>query len=97
MKLTKEQRKLYDAFYESTHGDGVLNEKTELLVGLSVAIAMNCEPCTAYYVEMCKRKSVSKRELQSVLAKVMAVAAGQKRLQAEKVLHENNIDLEEFE
>ncbi len=96
MKLSKEQRKLYDAFYESTHDDGVLDSKTELLVGLSAAMAMNCEPCTAYYVKTCKKQNISKVEMQSVLAKVMAVAAGQKRLQADKVLRENNIDFDEI-
>lgn len=97
MKLTNEQRKLYDAFYESTHDDGVLDSKTELLVGLSAAMAMNCEPCTAYYVRKCKEHNVKKREMQSVLAKVMAVAAGQKRLQAEKVLNEYKIYFDAFD
>lgn len=86
MKLSSKQRKLYDDFYESTHETDVLDKKTELLVGLSAAMAMNCEPCTAYYVKQCKANGISEEEQSAVLAKVMAVAAGQKRLQAEKVM-----------
>ena len=47
--LKKEQQDLYDAFYESTHKNEYIDQKTEILVGLSAAIAMNCIPCTHYY------------------------------------------------
>lgn len=97
MKLNDEQTKLYDAFYESTHEAGALDKKTELLVGLSAAMAMDCEPCTAYYLEKCKTGDISRTELSAVLAKVMAVAAGQKRLQAAAVVERFNIDLASFE
>ena len=86
MKLSTKQKALYDAFYESTHDDGVLDKKTELLVGLSAALASDCEPCAAYYVKACTKEGISKEEMQAVLAKVMAVAAGQKRLQAEEIV-----------
>lgn len=97
MKLNDEQTKLYDAFYESTHEAGALDQKTELLVGLSAAMAMNCEQCTAYYLEKCETADISRAELSAVLAKVMAVAAGQKRLQAAAVVEKFNIDLDSFE
>lgn len=93
MKLSPKQMKLYQEFYESTHDDGVLDSKTLLLVGLSAAIAMNCQPCTTYYIKMCKEAGVSRSEMQSVLAKVMAISAGQKRLQTEKALNELNIEI----
>lgn len=91
MKLSAKQNKLYSEFYDSTHDDGVLDAKTLLLVGLSAAIGMNCQPCTAYYMKMCKDSGISRCEIQSVLAKVMAIAAGQKRIQLEKVLEEYEI------
>ena len=37
--LTKEHQERYEAFYESTHQNQCLDTKTELLVGLSAAIA----------------------------------------------------------
>lgn len=92
--LTDNQKKLYDSFYESTHNNEHLNSKTEILVGLSAALAMNCEPCTNYYLKLAKNKNISKGEISEVIAKVMAVAAGQKRLQAEAILNESAIDFD---
>jgi len=95
--LNKRQQELYDAFYESTHHNEYLDQKTEVLVGLSAAMAMNCAPCTRYYLEQAKKAQVSKGELSEVLAKVMAVAAGQKRLQMQQVVSDDAIDLEAFD
>ncbi len=95
--LTKRQQKLYDSFYESTHQAEYLDQKTELLVGLSAAIAMNCAPCTEYYLKQAKKANIAKGEISEVLAKVMAVAAGQKRLQMQEVLKNYEISLEEYE
>lgn len=95
--LTDKQQTLYDDFYQSTHDNQHLDEKTELLVGLSAAMAMNCAPCTRYYLEQARRSGISKGEISEVLAKVMAVAAGQKRLQLADILERYEIDLEKFE
>ena len=94
--LTKRQQALYDSFYESTHKNEFLDQKTETLVGLSAAMAMNCEPCTRYYLEQAKKAKIPKGELSEVLAKVMAVAAGQKRLQMLDVIDRYDIDLESY-
>ena len=94
MKLAEQQQKLYEDFYKSTMTDSVLDAKTEALVGLASAIATNCEPCTAFYVKRCLKVGASKAEIQAVLAKVMAVASGQKRLQMQKALKEANIDID---
>ena len=79
--LTRRQGELYNDFYESTHDNEFLDERTEILVGLSAAMAMNCYPCVKYYLKNAKAARISKGEVSEVLAKVMAVAAGQKRLQ----------------
>ncbi len=92
--LTKDHQERYDAFYESTHHNEFLDERTELLVGLSAAMAMNCAPCTAYYLKRARAARLSKGEIGEVVAKVMAVAAGQKRLQAMEVIKNHGIDLE---
>ena len=94
--LTEEQNKKYDEFYETTHNNEYLDSKTELLVGLSAAIAMNCQPCTKYYLLNAKKVGIKQGAISEVIAKVMAVAAGQKKLQTLKVLSESNIDLTEF-
>jgi alkylhydroperoxidase/carboxymuconolactone decarboxylase family protein YurZ len=95
--LKKEQKDLYDAFYESTHKNEYLSERTELLVGLAAAMGMNCQPCTKYYLLKAKKAGIKKGELSEVLAKVMAVAAGQKRLQMQEVLSNHKIDFDAFE
>ncbi len=58
------------------------------IVGLSAAMAMNCKPCTSFYIRLCKSNNVSADEIDAVLVKVMAVAAGQKRLQATEAFEE---------
>ena len=95
--LTEEQNKKYDEFYETTHNNEYLDSKTELLVGLSAAIAMNCQPCTKYYLLNAKKAGINKGEISEVIAKVMAVAAGQKKLQTMEVLNESKINLAEYE
>ena len=92
--LTENQNKLYNSFYESTHNNEHLSTKIEILVGLSAALAMNCEPCTSYYLKIAKKENISKGEISEVIAKVMAVAAGQKRLQAQEILNKSGIDFE---
>ena len=95
--LTKRQQELYDSFYESTHKNEYLDQKTEILVGLSAAMAMNCSPCTSYYLNKSKKEKISKGEIAEVLAKVMAVAAGQKRLQVQEVIEAYEVDIESYE
>ena len=90
--LTKRQQDLYDAFYDSTHDNNFLDEKTEILVGLSAALAMNCSPCTTYYLEKAAQASIDKGAISEVLGKVMAVAAGQKRLQMLEVMEKQKAD-----
>ncbi len=92
--LTENQNNLYNSFYESTHNNQHLNSKTEILVGLSAALAMNCEACTSYYLKLAKNEKITKGEISEVIAKVMAVAAGQKRLQAQDILNKSGISFE---
>ena len=94
--LNNRQQGLYDAFYASTHQNEHLDSRTELLVGLSAAMAMNCLPCMRYYLKLCRKAGISREEIGEVLAKVMAVAAGQKRLQAEAVLERLGSELAEY-
>ena len=94
--LNKKQKELYDDFYKSTHDNEFLDRRTEVLVGLAAAMGMNCQPCTRYYLQQAKHAGIHKGELSEVLAKVMAVAAGQKRLQMQEALENDAIDLESF-
>jgi len=95
MMLTEKQQELYSSFYESTHSNEYLDQKTEVFVGLAAAMGMNCTPCIEYYLKQAKKAGISKGEISEVLAKVMAVAAGQKRLQMQEVTEKYGIDLNE--
>ena len=95
--LTERQQKAYEQLYASTHSNEFLDEKTELLVGLAAAMALDCTPCSHYYLKKAKSAGIRKGEISEVLAKVMAVSAGQKRLQLKDVTERFNIDLSEFE
>ncbi len=86
--LTGKQKELYDAFYESTHTNKFLDERTELLVGLAAAIAMNCNPCTKYYSSKANKADIDQGSISEVVAKVMAVAAGQKKLQSQEAIEQ---------
>ncbi|RJG42781.1 carboxymuconolactone decarboxylase family protein [Motilimonas pumila] len=90
-------QKAYDAFYQSTHENAFLDRKTEVLVGLAAAMAVNCAPCTRYYLLEAKNAGISKGEIGDVTAKVMAVSAGQNKLQMQEVLSKYRIDLNDDE
>lgn len=89
--LTDRHMATYKAFYESTLNNEFLDAKTELLVGLAAAMALNCIPCQRYYLDRAKSAGITKGEISEVLAKVMAVSAGQKRLQFEETCTRYNI------
>jgi alkylhydroperoxidase/carboxymuconolactone decarboxylase family protein YurZ len=60
-------------------------------------MAMNCLPCTRYYLHEAKKAGITKGEISDVTAKVMAVAAGQKKLQMQEVLTKYNISLDDYD
>lgn len=60
--LTKRQQELYNSFYDSTHNNEYLEQKTEILVGLSAAMAMNCAPCVRYYLQQAGRQVYQKEK-----------------------------------
>jgi alkylhydroperoxidase/carboxymuconolactone decarboxylase family protein YurZ len=94
--LTKRQEKLYAEFYNSTRDNEHLSHRETLLVGLAAAMAVNCIPCQRFYLLECSQAGISKGDVCEVLAKVMAVSAGQKRLQFQEVLDRFEIDLSLF-
>jgi alkylhydroperoxidase/carboxymuconolactone decarboxylase family protein YurZ len=92
--LTTKQHELYDSFCESIHHNDHLDSETELLVGLSAELAMKCEPCIHYYSGKANASNITRGEISEVITKVMAVSAGQKRLQAEGIINTSGITFE---
>jgi len=92
--LTERHQTAYKTFYESTNSNEFLDSRTEWLVGLAAAIALNCIPCQRYYLDRGKAAGITKGEISEVLAKVIAVSAGQKRLQFEETCERYKIAFE---
>jgi len=91
--LDEKHQKLFSQFYNSTHKSKHIDEKTAVLVGLAAAMAINCYPCMEFYLKLAKKQNITKGEIGDVLAKVMAVSAGQKMAQFEEALSKYNVDL----
>jgi len=84
--LHGKQRESFEQFRSSTHLNDHLDGREETLVGLTAAIALNCQPCIRYYWKKAMDSGISENEISELLAKVMAVSANQKRFQAEVVI-----------
>ena len=70
----------WSSFYASTNKGAVLDERTMVLIGLAAAIAVDCEPCAEAYLAKCSGHGISDAEIADVLAKVMAVSAGKRKI-----------------
>jgi alkylhydroperoxidase/carboxymuconolactone decarboxylase family protein YurZ len=95
--LTSQHDKTYSDFYNSTKRNEHLSPRETLLVGLAAAMGVNCIPCQRFYLQECKKAGISKGDVSEVLAKVMAVSSGQKRLQFQEVLDRYGIKLDDFD
>ena len=76
---------------ESTRANDHLDAGEGILVGLTAAIALNCQPCIRYYLSQAKKAGISEGKVSEVVAKIMAVSANQKRLQTEEVLNRHEV------
>jgi AhpD family alkylhydroperoxidase len=76
----------WSSFYASTKKGAVLDERTMALIGLAASIAVDCEPCAEAYLSECREHSVSDAEIADVLAKVMAVSAGKRKIKFSRIV-----------
>ncbi len=80
------QKTAFDNFYKSARYNGVLPDKTSLLVHLGAAMAVGCHPCMQYYMGQVDKEGVTDDEISAVESIVMAVSAGRIREQFSEVL-----------
>ncbi len=78
--LNAPHSEIWSSFYASTSKGAVLDERTMVLIGLAAAIALDCDPCAEAYLKKCREVGISGAETADVLAKVMAVSAGKKKI-----------------
>lgn len=76
----------WSSFYASTAKGSVLDERTMILIGLAASIAVDCEPCTESYLAKCKEMGIPEAGIADVLAKVMAVSAGKKKIKFSRIV-----------
>ena len=83
--LPKKQQDTFGAFYDSARHNGILEEKTTLLLHLGAAMALGCSPCMEYYLEQTEKAGITSEEIGAVQAVVMAVSAGKVNAQLREV------------
>jgi len=84
--MLQNQKKAFDDFYKSARHNGVISDKTSLLIHLGAAMAVGCYPCMKYYMGQVDKEGVSDDEISAVESIVMAVSAGRIREQFSEVL-----------
>jgi len=84
--MLPKQKKAFDDFYSSARHNGVLSDKSSLLVHLGAAMAVGCYPCMKYYMGQVDKEGVTDEEISAVESIVMAVSAGRIREQFSEVL-----------
>ena len=84
--MLENQKKAFDDFYKSARYNGVLSDKTSLLVHLGAAMAVGCYPCMRHYMNQVDKEGVSDDEISAVESIVMAVSSGRIREQFNEVL-----------
>jgi len=88
--LNKKHAEPWSSFYASTVRGAVLDERTMALIGLAASIALDCEPCAEGYLRQCRSHAVSDAEVADVLAKVMAVSAGKRKIKLSRLVEGMN-------
>ena len=84
--MLEKQKNAFDDFYQSARFNGVLDDKTSLMVHLSAAMATGCYPCMHFYLNQIDKVGLSDDEISAIEAIVMAVSAGKVREQFNEVL-----------
>lgn len=69
-------KKSFIDFHDTMIANEVLDPKTTFMIELGAAMAMGCYPCMEKLTGVAANKGVSKKELGTIHAIVMAVGAG---------------------
>jgi len=87
--MLPQQKKAFGEFYKSAHDNGVLDDKTTLMIHLAAAMALGCYPCMEYYLAQTDKAGLTGEEISAVQAIVMAVSAGKVNAQLQDVRKKN--------
>ncbi len=79
--MLKNQEKAFWEFYNTARHNGILDEKTSLMIHLAAAMAVGCYPCMRHYLKQQQAAGLSDEEIHAIESIVMAVSAGRVMLQ----------------
>jgi alkylhydroperoxidase/carboxymuconolactone decarboxylase family protein YurZ len=83
--MLPQQKKAFGEFYKAANQNGVLDDKTTLMIHLAAAMALGCYPCMEHYLAQTDQAGLSGDEISAVQAIVMAVSAGKVNAQLQDV------------
>jgi len=83
--MLPQQKKAFGEFYKSANQNGILDDKTTLMIHLAAAMALGCSPCMEYYLAQTDKAGLSGEEISAVQAIVMAVSAGKVNAQLQDI------------
>jgi len=83
--MLPQQQKAFGEFYKSANQNGILDDKTTLMIHLAAAMAVGCYPCMEYYLAKTDKAGLSSDEVSAVQAIVMAVSAGKVNAQLQDI------------
>jgi len=87
--MLPQQKKAFSEFYKSVSNNGVLDDKTTVMIHLAAAMAVGCYPCMDHYLGQSDKAGLSSDEVSAVKAIVMAVSAGKINAQLQDVRKKN--------
>jgi alkylhydroperoxidase/carboxymuconolactone decarboxylase family protein YurZ len=61
--LSEKQKQLFDAFYDSTEENELIDQKTTTMIQLASSFALGGHPCIEYYFGVAKEKGLTDEEI----------------------------------
>ena len=74
--LPEKQKHAYEAFYESTANNDILDQKSTLMIQLATSFAIGCYPWMEHFFGVAKENGLSDDEIGAVQSIVMGVSSG---------------------
>lgn len=79
--LPEKQKQTYEAFFESTAKNEILDQKTTMMIQLAASFVAGCYPCMEKFFGVAKENGLTDDEIGAVQSIAMAVSAGRIKAQ----------------
>jgi len=88
--MLPQQQKAFGEFYKAANQNGILGDKTTVMIHPAAAMAVGCYPCMEYYLAQADKAALSSDKISAVQAIVMAVSAGKVNAHLKDVRKKNS-------